>query len=290
MQLGVTLNTFKMPLTGWLERNFAASLAKTFGIDSRPLTKESLSRKDEFERLRVVLVNTRNPLNIGAAARAMSNFGFLHLRVVNPFELAFREARSAVGAADLLAQAEEFKSLKEAVADCSLVVGTTALSRRDPQHTVRDLQQGARLIRKRLVAGRVALLFGSEKRGLSNEDLSHCHWLLRTPTREEHRSMNLGQAVAVCLYELTRDAKPSLKPKESALARAGELERLTSLLLGTLHASGYVKPETSNARRKRSAAPADEKIRRLIRRMNLSAEDAELLLGMLRQILWKLRA
>jgi len=134
----------------------------------------------------MVLVNTRNPLNIGAAARAMSNFGFLHLRVVNPFELAFREARSAVGAAPLLAQTEEFKSLQEAVADCSLVVGTTALSRRDPQHIVRDLQQGARLIRKRLAKGRVALLFGSEKRGLSNEDLSHCHWLLHIRNRDRH--------------------------------------------------------------------------------------------------------
>ena len=85
-----------------------------------------MSGKVEFERLRVVLVNTRNPLNIGAAVRAMSNFGFLRLRVVNPYELAFREARSAAGAASLLTRAEEFKSLAEAVADCSLVVGTTA--------------------------------------------------------------------------------------------------------------------------------------------------------------------
>src|SRR5881398_2963358 len=103
-------------------------------------------------------MNPRNPLNIGAVARAMSNFGFRHLRVVSPYELAFREARSAVGAAALLEQAEEFKSLEEAVADCSLVVGTTALSRRDPQHAVRDLQQGAQLVRKHLRAGRVALL------------------------------------------------------------------------------------------------------------------------------------
>ena len=246
-------------------------------------------RKSEYERLRVVLVSTRNPLNIGAAARAMSNFGFLHLRVVNPFELAFREARSAVGAAPLLAQAEEFKSLGEAVADCSLVVGTTALSRRDPQHTVRDLQQGARLIRKRLVSGRVALLFGSEKRGLSNEDLSHCHWLLRIPTREEHRSMNLGQAVAVCLYELARDQKSSFASEKLALAAARDLERLTSLLLEALQASGYIK-SSQNQAKSRSAAPIEEKVRRFIRRMNLSAADAELLLGMLRQILWKIQA
>ncbi len=248
-----------------------------------------MSRKDHFERLRVVLVNTRNPLNIGAAARAMSNFGFLHLRVVNPFELAFREARSAVGAAPLLAQAEEFKSLEEAVADCSLVVGTTALSRRDPQHTVRDLQQGGRLIRKRFTAGLVALLFGSEKRGLGNDHPNYCHWCLHIPTREEHRSMNLGQAVAVCLYELARDAQAPVAAKESAVATAGDLERLTSLLLEELKASGYVKSSQGHAK-SRSAAPIEEKIRRLIRRMRPSTADAELLLGMLRQVLWKLRS
>jgi tRNA/rRNA methyltransferase len=248
-------------------------------------TKDSFS-KSECERLRVVLVNTRNPLNIGAAARAMSNFGFLHLHVVNPFEPAFREARSAVGAAPLLAQAAEFTSLGEAVADCSLVVGTTALSRRDLQHTVRDLQGGGALIRKRLSTGPVALLFGSEKRGLSNEDLSHCHWLLRIPTREEHCSMNLGQAVAVCLYELARDPKSSLAPEKPVLATSGDLERLTSLLLDALEASGYVKSSQGQAR-SLSGAPVKEKVRRFIRRINLSAADAELLLGMLRQILWK---
>src|SRR5438876_11168456 len=89
------------------------------------------------KRLFVVLVNTRNPLNIGAAARAMSNFGFLHLRVVNPYELAFREARSAVGASPVLVSAQEFKTVAEAVADCTLVVGTTAASRRELQHPVR---------------------------------------------------------------------------------------------------------------------------------------------------------
>ena len=238
--------------------------------------------------MRVVLVNTRNPLNIGAAARAMSNFGFPHLRVVNPFEVAFREARSAVGAASLLAEAEEFTSLTEAVADCSLVVGTSAFSRRRPELPVRDLQQGARLIRKRLRAGRVALLFGSEKRGLSNEDLSHCHWLLHIPTRQEHRSMNLGQAVAVCLYELARNAKAAPAPEKLRVASGGDLERLTSVLLDALNASGYLKVRGQSSTKTRAAAPDEEKIRRFVRRMNLSSADAELLLGMLRQIRWKL--
>jgi tRNA/rRNA methyltransferase len=249
-----------------------------------------LSTPAEFERLRVVLVAPRNPLNIGAAARAMSNFRFLHLRVVNPFELAFREARSAVGAEPLLARAEEFKTVAEAVADCSLVVGTTALNRSEPQHPVRDLQQGARLIRKRLAGSGVALLFGSEKRGLSNEDLSHCHWLLHIPTREAHRSMNLGQAVAVCLYELARDNKSVRQSEKLVAAAAADLERLTTTLFDALYSSGYVKPGPKTKTVPQSPALATEKIRRFVRRLNLSAEDAELFLGIVRQILWKLRS
>ena len=241
----------------------------------------------QLDNLRVVLVSPRNPLNIGAAARAMSNFGFFHLRVVNPYELAFREARSAVGASPLLARAEEFKTVAEAVADCTLIVGTTSVGRRDPQHPVKRLEQGAPLIRKRLANSGVALLFGSEKRGLSNEDLSHCHWLLRIPTREDHRSMNLGQAVAVCLYELARDPHVAPPLEKRTAATAAELERITSALLDALRASGYLKSPPTASQKRRSAAPTDEKIRRLVRRLRLSSSDADLLLGILRQILWK---
>ncbi|HEY6269457.1 MAG TPA: TrmH family RNA methyltransferase [Candidatus Acidoferrum sp.] len=248
-----------------------------------------LSAHAESDSLRVVLVAPRNPLNIGAAARAMSNFGFFHLRVVNAYELAFREARSAVGAAPLLAKAEEFKTVAEAVEDCTLVVGTTAVGLRQLQHPVRHLDQAARLLRKHLVGGLVAVLFGSEKRGLTNEDFSHCHWLLRIPTREEHRSMNLGQAVAVCLYELARDPQAASKPEKHSAASAADLERLTTLLLDGLRSSGYLKSNPSGLQKRRSAAPTDEKIRRLVHRLNPSAKDAELTLGILRQILWKSR-
>src|SRR5271154_2491037 len=113
----------------------------------------------EIDNLFVILVAARNPLNIGAAARAMSNFGFRHLRVVNPYEAAFREARSAVGASALLAGAEEYKTVAEAVADCTLVVGTTAVRHRELQHPLRRPEYGTRIIRKQLGSGRVALLF-----------------------------------------------------------------------------------------------------------------------------------
>lgn len=236
----------------------------------------------DLDHLRVVLVETRNPLNIGAAARAMSNFGFLRLRVVHPYEVAFREARSAVGAAPLLKAAEEFANVAEAVADCALVVGTTAVQHRELQHPLRALDRGAPLIRKQLASGRVALLFGSEKTGLSNDDLSHCHWLLHIPTRKQHLSMNLGQAVAVCLYELTRDTKrAAVKTKPERRATAAEAERISTVLLEALHRSGYVK---ANA-----VASTEERVRRMVRRMNLSWEDAELWLGMLRQMLWKIK-
>jgi TrmH family RNA methyltransferase len=235
----------------------------------------------ELDRLRVVLVSARNPLNIGAAARAMSNFGFLRLRVVNPYEVAFREARSAVGAAPLLESAGEFRSVAEAVADCTLVVGTTSLGSRELHHPLRQLAYGTRLIRRHLATGTAALLFGSEKYGLTNEELSHCHWLMRIPTRKEHGSMNLGQAVAVALYELIRDPRAaSAKPEPIKPARAGDVERLTALLLEALQESGYTNPRTAQS--------TEEKVRRLVRRLDLPARDVEIWLGIFRQILWKL--
>ena len=221
----------------------------------------------------MVLVAPRNPLNIGAAARALRNFGFHRLRLVNPYEVAFQEARSAVNAHAILREAQEFPTLAEAIADCSLVVGTTALGHRELQHTLRPLEYAGKVIRKRLAAGPVALLFGSEKFGLSNGDMSYCHWLLRIGTEG---SMNLGQAVAVCLYELARNPAPP-KPDQRKSASAKDLDRLTGLLKDVLEQSGYVHSEGTDA-----------KIRRLVRRLNLAGHDAEIWLGMVRQIHWKL--
>jgi len=212
----------------------------------------------------------------------MSNFGPHRLRLVNPYAVAFREARSAVGALDLLKKAEEFKTVAEAVADCTLVVGTTAVRNRALQHPVRRLgEDTARVIRGKLQAGRVALLFGSEKIGLTNEDFSHCHWLLNIPTRNEHISMNLGQAVAVCLYEIASSGVEKAPAPNVEPATAGETEKITETLLEALHKSGYVKPGND--------AMCEKKARNLVRRLDLSTADAKVLLGMVRQIAWKLR-
>jgi TrmH family RNA methyltransferase len=229
----------------------------------------------------VVLVRSRNPLNIGAAARAMSNFGFDRLRLVTPWEPSYLGARSAVGASQVLLDAELFGSVAEAVADCGLVVGTSAVGEREIQHPLRSLQQGAETMREELAVAPVALLFGSEKFGLSNEDLSHCHWLMRVPTRDEHRSMNLGQTVAVCLYELARSSAAPLPSPAQTPASAGEVERITQILFEALCASGYVQSPGEEAAR--------EKLRRMLCRLNLDKNDAELWLGMMRQILWKMK-
>ena len=229
--------------------------------------------------LHVVLVSPRNPLNIGAAARAMSNFGFNSLRLVNPYAVAFREARSAVGGAHVLKSAIEYKSVAEAIADCSLVVGTTAVRHRELLHPLKTLAMGAPLIRKKLVHRNVALLFGTEKFGLSTDDLTHCDWLLRIPT-SGNISMNLGQAVAVCLYELSRDGVKARSREKIESATAGQMERLTAMLFEALTESGYVKPRTE--------ASTEQKLRRMLRRLHISAEDAEVLQGMLRQISWKI--
>ena len=239
------------------------------------------------DRLCVVLVATRNPLNIGAAARAMCNFGFHHLRLVRPYDPAFREARSAVGASSVLTDARVFSTVAEAVADCTRVIGTTAIGHRQLQHPLLALKDGASSILQELAApphhpSRVAILFGSEKVGLSNDDLSHCHWLMHIPTADGQPSMNLGQAVAVCLYELTRDGATPVPITETPGASAQEVERLTTVLLETLQASEYIAAQSVDTQ--------EENIRRMLRRIQLSGEDASTWLGMLRQILWKLRA
>lgn len=236
----------------------------------------------KLDLLRIVLVSSRNPLNIGAAARAMSNFGFSHLRVVNPYEKAFRRARSAVGAAELLAAAQEFTSVADAVADCTLVVGTTAVRHRAVQHPLRRLEYGGRLIRKHMSSGPVALLFGSERYGLSKQDLSHCHWLIRIPTREQHISMNLGQAVSICLYELIRDSRAPAKTEKQVLASGGEIERITALLADVLSTSSYMLPQRADE--------TEQRIRRMLRRLKLSAQDVEAWLGILRHVQWRLRS
>lgn len=211
----------------------------------------------------------------------MSNFGFYDLRLVKPYEVAFREAKSAVHSQYILESAQIHYSVAEAVSGCGLVVGTTAVGHRDLHIPLYRLETAGKMITQAAHSLPVALLFGSEKFGLSNEDLSFCHWALRIPTREEHGSMNLGQAAAICLYELRRSNEQQAAFSPAPKASADAYHRFTELLIELLSRSGYVNQKTSQS--------TELKVRRLVQRLPLPAADSETWLGMLRQILWKIR-
>jgi tRNA/rRNA methyltransferase len=248
--------------------------------------------ESQRERIDVVLVSPRNPLNIGAAARAMANFGFQRLSVVAPFAPMWRQARSAVGAPELLLSAVESTTLAEAVGACTLVVGTGTLRYRKPEQPVVALPDLAPLVAQELArGGRIALVYGSEKHGLTRDDLSWCHLLVEIPTDPRQPSMNLGQAVAVCLYELAVRAvptpeAPSVEPatlilSATSAALSGRLELLAGVIEEAMQAAGYSP---------RGMLPANRHdLRLLLRRLALSAHDTRRILGLFRRILWRMK-
>jgi tRNA (cytidine32/uridine32-2'-O)-methyltransferase len=240
-------------------------------------------------RLTVVLVGARNPQNIGAAARALQDFGFSDLRIVNPFtppfEAAQLEAKSAVGAQSVMASAQQFDTLAEAIADCTLVAGTTAIGGRELTREILTLQSSAPTLVDALIREehRVALLFGSEKTGLTNEQLSHCSSLLTiplfAPEGARHLSMNLGQSVAVCLYELSRGGfeQSRLIPElHDEAATEADRERLTQQLLAVMETSGYARRFPANAR--------EPIVRALARRLGATRDEASTWLGFFRHM------
>jgi len=247
-------------------------------------------------RLTIVLVGARNPSNIGAAARAMQDFGFSDLRIVNdfaaPFEAAQLEAqqlevKSAVAAQHVMHSARRYDTLAAAIADCTLIVATTAIGERQLKHPILPLQQAAPQILTALTTSdtSVAILFGSEKTGLTNDHLSHATLLttipMYSPDGQRHLSMNLGQSVAVCLYELTRsgfESSVEIPPVHEAPATAQDRERLTQLLLNVLHTSGYTRRFPANA--------SEPIVRQLTQQLGTSHREAMTWMGILRQILW----
>jgi TrmH family RNA methyltransferase len=254
------------------------------------------SQFDPLDHLDIVLVSPRNPLNIGAVARAMANFGFRHLTVVAPYEPHWREAQSAVGAEDLLQNAKVKGTLAEALASATLVFGTGTLDSRKPEQPVVELPALAPIARDELArSGRVALVFGPEKHGLTREDLSFCHRLLTIPTDPRQPSMNLGQAVAVCLYELASriphaESPATSQPQtehESApvfapdpAATSSSLDRLVGVIEETMVAAGYSPRSMQTANR--------HDLRLLLRRLAPNANDIRRILGLFRRILWRM--
>lgn len=224
---------------------------------------------------RIVLVHPRDPNNIGAVARAMKNFGFSDLAVVAPHPPVWEEVTAAVRAGDVLAAARVVPTLAHAIEDRTLVVGTldrTRVEGRQSLCTPLDLGREPRLTDER-----VALVFGSEKHGLVNEDLSHCHLLMSIPTNHNCPSINLGQAVAICCYELTREAASGQivrqSPAQAVQATAGAVDRALDLALQTLRQIDFVLPgnEPDLTRRIRSA----------LMRFRMTHYDVEMLCGIL---------
>lgn len=236
---------------------------------------------------RIVLVRPRNPLNIGAAARAMANFGFDDLVLVAPFDPVWKEARSAVGAGHILRAARVAESLPDAVGDCNFVVGTTTGSRRNLDRDPVSLTEFTSTPQKRSSRMQGAILFGSEKTGLLNEHLSYCHRLVRIPTTAGCPSMNLGQSVAVCCYELARTAG---FPKAAATGRVHSsqpaniqsLEHVLDRVASLLDLAGYFKPKGRQAQLL--------KLRRLALDLGLSNHDVRVIGGVLAQLEWKIKS
>jgi len=238
------------------------------------------------DRISVVLVSPRNPLNIGAVARAMANFGLSNLTAVSPYEPHWREARSAVGSTELLHVAKESPTLSEAVRDCTLVLGTGTLTHRKPEQPVILLDQLAPIVTRELdqPSGRIALIFGPEKHGLTREDLSFCHHLVEIPTDPCQPSMNLGQAAAVCLYELAiRSGHPTENLDPPALSprpTSGNLDVLADLIQQVMLAANY-SPQNMQAANQHD-------LRLMLRRFALTPADQRRALGLFRRILRRL--
>jgi len=228
--------------------------------------------------VRIVLIRSRNPLNIGAAARAMANFGLEDLVVVEPYAEAWREARSAVGAGAVMRSARE-ATLPEAVRGCHLVLGTTALRRRDPSQAIVPLPGLGGFLQERLPGGRgrAALLFGSEKHGLRNEDLRYCHALLTVPTRPETPSMNVGQAVAVAAYELARSGlEKALRDPLWRPPTTRQLEDLLRKIESAFRTVGFMAGMPAEVR--------ERKLRGAVRRLVLRKADAALMQAFLKRV------
>jgi tRNA/rRNA methyltransferase len=243
-------------------------------------------KKSEM-KWRVVLVRPRNPLNIGAAARAMANFGFDDLVVVAPYDPVWREARSAVGAGEVLQKARAVDDLSDAIGDCHFVAGTTTGSRRNLDRDPVPLTELTLALQKLPSQAQAAVLFGSEKTGLLNEHMSFCHLLVRIPTTVECPSMNLGQSVAVFCYEVARSAgfphaAPTGRVHLSEPAAIQSLEHILDRAARLLDHSGYFKPKGRHAQLL--------KLRRLLFDLELTNNDVRVLGGVLAQLEWKMKS
>jgi len=225
--------------------------------------------------IRIVLVDTSHPGNIGAAARAMKNMGLGELVLVRPKEFPHEEATvRASGAADLLQAARVVTSIAEAVGDCGLVIGTSARPR-SANWTVLDPPAVAARAVAEAAARPVAILFGGERNGLSNEDLSACHALMTVPATPDYESLNLAQAVQIVTWEIRKAMGAQVRrlPPESPPATAAQMAHLREHLATVLAQLGF--------RDERNVANLVARIERLLARAVPDDKEVQILRGVL---------
>ncbi|MEC4986766.1 MAG: RNA methyltransferase [Oscillatoria sp. PMC 1068.18] len=238
----------------------------------------------ELTKVRIILVEPAGALNVGSVARIMKNMGLQQLVLVKPHcDVLGQEAtQMAVHAADVLEQALVVESLPEALKGCQSAIATTARSRTLPLTLEPPRNALPSLLTNQ---GQSALIFGPEDRGLSNAELGLAQRFISIPANPEYPSLNLAQAVAVCVYELYQTSQIDSPPPDEVNSDAATLDALENYyqhLEAILLKIGYLYPHTATARM--------EKFRQLYNRSALSQQELAMLRGILRQIEWALPA
>ena len=228
--------------------------------------------------LRIVMVRPRGSGNIGAVARAMKNFGAGDLAIVgNARTQSFWARAMAVHGRDILAEAKFYPSIREAIADCTLIVGTTCRPGLYRSHSQTPRELAPEII-SALRQARAALLFGPEDHGLSNKDLEHCQLLMTIPSRPDYQSLNVAQAAVICLYEIYVAGLAPAGHDGFQRAEAEQIERLFDIMRASLLKIGFLDSE--NPEHMLLA------FRRILGRGGLEEKDVRILTGMFRQIEW----
>jgi len=233
-----------------------------------------------FDNIRIVLVNTSHPGNIGGAARALKNMGLSRLYLVAPKEFpADKAVWRAAGAQDVLENAVVVDTLDEAIGDCGLVVGTSARGRRIPWPIVNPRECGERTWFEAKQHD-VAVIFGREDRGLTNDELHKCNYHVHIPSNEEYSSLNLAAAVQVIAYEIRmawlaeeEGKQPKFEEWDMPPAKRDAQERYFEHLQETLEELGFLEP--GNPRQTMT------RLRRLYNRVRLDQMELSILRGVL---------
>jgi tRNA/rRNA methyltransferase len=224
------------------------------------------------------MVRPRGSGNIGSVARAMKNFGAVELAIVGSARTkSFWAKAMAVHGRDILSSAQCFDTIRAAIADCTLVVGTTCRSGLYRNHS-QSPREVAPTVVDAAKRGKVALIFGPEDHGLSNKDLEHCQLLVTIPSHPDYQSLNVAQAAVVCLYELFVAALVPTEDDGIQRAQAEDIERLFDIMKHSLLKIGFLDSE--NPEHMLLA------FRRIFGRNGLEAKDVRILTGMFRQIEW----